>query len=329
LGQAFETVSTKIRSSYVLNYTASKYAAAPDRSVRVTVNHAGGSASGESTFRVNIPSLQVTIQQEAHEGLTEARAEIGPDPVYAAEVQYSIDGRDPRPLPGPPYTLLLTADREGVTGNEQRLRITVKDLINRTVQADTRFRVGTAAAPVTSASSVAPDGVLGWVLLAISFITERPLSLVALVVILAGIAALVGQIVGSRRGIECPACGTLHARSDDCPMCGPRVRAYVRPLGEMLLRAGLITSAQLENAVATGRDQGRRLGEVLINSQVVNKELLHQALQIQARTTSYALRYQRLSLEQDEELPLRTGLWLYGGLTIAGLLLFVVPLISG
>ncbi len=312
LGQAYQAVSNRLRSAYVLAYSAPRYRAAPERKLELTVNHAGGAASGEAVFTVNLPPLQVEIRQDAlAEGTqTLVTVEIGPDVALASEVTYAIDSQPPRVLSGPPYRFSLSAGLSGVTGGQQTMRVTVTDILNRSVQKEGRFQVGVPPPPPSKAAPA-------W-LAAIDYLRQSPITIVGLVV---------GHVVGLRRGIRCPACGRRHRRQLDCAVCGPRVRGYVKPLGEMLLRGGLISQKQLDDAVALGRDQGRRLGEVLTGSQLIEKPILQQALQVQARSTSYALRYQRLSFEQDEELPLRTGVILYGGITIVGLLVLILPFV--
>jgi len=321
LGQAYEAVSNRLRSAYVLAYSAPRYAAAPERTLQLTVDHGGGAASGEAVFTISLPQLQVDIRQEAlAEGTqTLVTVEIGPDVALASEVTYAIDSQPPRVLSGPPYRFSLSAGLSGVTGGKQTMRVTVKDILNRSVQREAGFQVGVPPPPPTK---IGP----AW-LAAIDYLRQSPITIVGLVAVLSSSAALVGHVVGLRRGVRCPACGRRHRRQLDCAVCGPRVRGYVKPLGEMLLRGGLISQKQLDDAVALGRDQGRRLGEVLTGSQLVEKPILQQALQIQARTTSYALRYQRLSFEQDEELPLRTGVILYAGITILGLLFVLLPFV--
>jgi hypothetical protein len=43
------------------------------------------------------------------------------------------------------------------------------------------------------------------------------------------------------------------------------------PLGELIVRAGLLSSMQLDAALAAGRATGRRLGEVLVDDELVDE----------------------------------------------------------
>ncbi|MBL9037760.1 MAG: response regulator [Archangium sp.] len=55
------------------------------------------------------------------------------------------------------------------------------------------------------------------------------------------------------------------------------------PLGEILVGLHAITAEQLEVALAKQRDDGRKLGELLIDSQVVSHQQVYEALGLQAR----------------------------------------------
>ena len=48
------------------------------------------------------------------------------------------------------------------------------------------------------------------------------------------------------------------------------------PLGELIVRAGLLSSLQLDAALASGRASGRRLGEVLVEDELVDERGLAQ-----------------------------------------------------
>jgi type IV pilus assembly protein PilB len=48
------------------------------------------------------------------------------------------------------------------------------------------------------------------------------------------------------------------------------------PLGELIVRAGLLSSVQLDAALAASRATGRRLGEVLIEDELVDERELAQ-----------------------------------------------------
>lgn len=48
------------------------------------------------------------------------------------------------------------------------------------------------------------------------------------------------------------------------------------PLGELIVRAGLLSSVQLDAALASARASGRRLGEVLVEDELVDERELAQ-----------------------------------------------------
>lgn len=48
------------------------------------------------------------------------------------------------------------------------------------------------------------------------------------------------------------------------------------PLGELIVRAGLLSSVQLDAALAVARASGRRLGEVLVEDELVDERELAQ-----------------------------------------------------
>jgi type IV pilus assembly protein PilB len=48
------------------------------------------------------------------------------------------------------------------------------------------------------------------------------------------------------------------------------------PLGELIVRAGLLSSVQLDAALASARSSGRRLGEVLVEDELVDERELAQ-----------------------------------------------------
>jgi type IV pilus assembly protein PilB len=48
------------------------------------------------------------------------------------------------------------------------------------------------------------------------------------------------------------------------------------PLGELIVRAGLLSSVQLDAALAAARAAGRRLGEVLVDDELVDERELAQ-----------------------------------------------------
>jgi hypothetical protein len=48
------------------------------------------------------------------------------------------------------------------------------------------------------------------------------------------------------------------------------------PLGELIVRAGLLSSVQLDAALAAARASGRRLGEVLVEDELVDERELGQ-----------------------------------------------------
>jgi hypothetical protein len=48
------------------------------------------------------------------------------------------------------------------------------------------------------------------------------------------------------------------------------------PLGELIVRAGLLSSVQLDAALAAARTTGRRLGEVLVDDELVDERELAQ-----------------------------------------------------
>jgi Type II secretion system (T2SS), protein E, N-terminal domain len=48
------------------------------------------------------------------------------------------------------------------------------------------------------------------------------------------------------------------------------------PLGELIVRAGLLSSVQLDAALAAARASGRRLGEVLVEDELVDERELAQ-----------------------------------------------------
>ena len=48
------------------------------------------------------------------------------------------------------------------------------------------------------------------------------------------------------------------------------------PLGELIVRAGLLSSVQLDAALASARSSGRRLGEVLVDDELVDERGLAQ-----------------------------------------------------
>jgi MshEN domain len=48
------------------------------------------------------------------------------------------------------------------------------------------------------------------------------------------------------------------------------------PLGELIVRAGLLSSVQLDAALAAARASGRRLGEVLVDDELVDERELAQ-----------------------------------------------------
>ena len=60
-------------------------------------------------------------------------------------------------------------------------------------------------------------------------------------------------------------------------------------LGEILVAQGQITQEQLENALASQRDSGRRLGEELIKAGYVKRAVVSRALRIQRRVTFAAM----------------------------------------
>jgi hypothetical protein len=60
-------------------------------------------------------------------------------------------------------------------------------------------------------------------------------------------------------------------------------------LGEILVAQGQITQEQLESALASQRDSGRRLGEELIKSGYVKRAVVSRALRIQRRVTFAAM----------------------------------------
>src|SRR3990172_7706238 len=172
LGQAYEAVSNRLRSAYVLAYSAPRYAAAPERTLHLTVNHGGGAASGEAVFTIGLPQLQVDIRQEAlAEGTqTLVTVEIGPDVALASEVTYAIDSQPPRVLSGPPYRFSLSAGLSGVTGGQQTMRVTVKDILNRSVHKEARFQVGVPPPPPSRT-------VPAW-LAALDYLRPSPLTIV-------------------------------------------------------------------------------------------------------------------------------------------------------
>jgi type IV pilus assembly protein PilB len=53
------------------------------------------------------------------------------------------------------------------------------------------------------------------------------------------------------------------------------------PLGEMIVRAGLLSSVQLDAALAAARASGRRLGEVLVDDELVDERELAQIVAAQ------------------------------------------------
>jgi len=50
------------------------------------------------------------------------------------------------------------------------------------------------------------------------------------------------------------------------------------PLGELIVRAGLLSSVQLDAALAAARASGRRLGDVLIEDELVDERELAQVI---------------------------------------------------
>jgi type II secretion system (T2SS) protein E len=50
------------------------------------------------------------------------------------------------------------------------------------------------------------------------------------------------------------------------------------PLGELIVRAGLLSSVQLDAALASARASGRRLGEVLVEDELVDERELAQIM---------------------------------------------------
>lgn len=50
------------------------------------------------------------------------------------------------------------------------------------------------------------------------------------------------------------------------------------PLGELIVRAGLLSSVQLDAALASARSSGRRLGEVLVEDELVDERGLAQVV---------------------------------------------------
>jgi hypothetical protein len=48
------------------------------------------------------------------------------------------------------------------------------------------------------------------------------------------------------------------------------------PLGELIVRAGLLSAVQLDAALAAARSSGRRLGEVLVDDELVDERELAQ-----------------------------------------------------
>ena len=60
-------------------------------------------------------------------------------------------------------------------------------------------------------------------------------------------------------------------------------------LGEILVAQGQITQEQLESALASQRDSGRRLGEELIKAGYVKRAVVSRALRIQRRVTFAAM----------------------------------------
>jgi hypothetical protein len=50
------------------------------------------------------------------------------------------------------------------------------------------------------------------------------------------------------------------------------------PLGELIVRAGLLSSLQLDAALAASRATGRRLGEVLVDDELVDERELAQVM---------------------------------------------------
>src|SRR4029453_12711739 len=53
------------------------------------------------------------------------------------------------------------------------------------------------------------------------------------------------------------------------------------PLGELIVRAGLLSSVQLDAALAAARTTGRRLGEVLVDDELVDERELAQIVAAQ------------------------------------------------
>jgi hypothetical protein len=60
-------------------------------------------------------------------------------------------------------------------------------------------------------------------------------------------------------------------------------------LGEILVAQGQITQEQLDAALASQRDSGRRLGEELIKAGYVKRSVISRALRIQRRITFAAM----------------------------------------
>jgi hypothetical protein len=60
-------------------------------------------------------------------------------------------------------------------------------------------------------------------------------------------------------------------------------------IGAMLVRAGLITEAQLETALDTQRRTLKRLGDVLVSLNMISPERFQQMMQLQITETLYRL----------------------------------------
>ena len=61
------------------------------------------------------------------------------------------------------------------------------------------------------------------------------------------------------------------------------------PLGELLIRAGLITAIQLKDTLARQKKSGRRLGEILCDLEIIKKEDLEKTLRFQIEEEIYDL----------------------------------------
>jgi Ca-activated chloride channel family protein len=322
--QAFQAISQRLKSYYVLTYTTSLRGEPAQRTLAVDVVLGSQKISGRQDFTLEFSpvSFEVTSPGEGQKLEEDFSIEVAVNqPQMVAEMAFLLDGIFIHKLSSPPYSVPI--EISSLLKGSHTITVTVRDAFGVEKSKRVTFTIPGAGEPSPSTPSAQTTAEPRW-LSALKGVARHPSLPVGVALSILGVGGLVREIVTKVRGTRCPICGLTYRDKGGCPRCLGHASNPRRPLGQMLVWSKLITPNELSSSLADSLAQNRRLGEVLVEKGLLSEDALTKALRMQQKRSTFATRRDGVAYGEQAKAKGNLGLIFYPVILCIGVLLLLL-----